>query len=275
MDILTNKQKYNNMRLGFSLLILLALSGKLSAQEEASGAAQANNPLANMTALNFHNYYIPQLTDSPEGAYLNNAWVRFARPFASGRLLLRVSVPLNTVALPDQVSGNILSVNGLGDINAFVSYNFISKPTATVGIGPLLAAPSATDQLLGSGKWQGGLAFVAFIAKSPVFQFGGLVTWQASFAGDSDRSSTNLAAIQPFYFWQLGKGTYLRGAPVWVFDIQNEALHMPLALGIGKVVPVGRTVFNLFIEPQYSVIHKGSQPQFQLFSGINLQFMGK
>lgn len=259
-----------------SLLILLALSVNLSAQEDASsGAAQANNPLANMTALNFHNYYIPKLTDAPNGAYLNNAWVRFARPFVSGRLLLRVSLPANTVGSRNQFSGNIQSVNGLGDINAFLSYNFVSKPTATLGLGPLLAAPSATDQLLGSGKWQGGLAFVAFFAKSPVFQYGGLVTWQASFAGDMDRSSTNLAAIQPFYFWQLGNGTYLRGAPIWVFDIQNEALHMPLALGIGKVVPVGRTVFNLFIEPQYSVVHKGTQPQFQLFSGINLQFLGK
>ena len=261
---------------GLLLLCVLAIS-IMSAQEnnDAAGAAQANNPLANMTALNFHDYYTPKLTDAYSQAYLNTAWIRFARPFSAGKLLLRVSVPLNTVAGPDPNTGIVNSSNGLGDINAFVSYNFVSKPNATVGVGPLLAVPTATDDLLGSGKWQGGLALVAFFVHSPVFQFGSLVTWQASFAGDEDRNSTNLMAIQPFYFWQLGKGTYLRGAPIWAFDLENNAFSTPLGLGIGKVLKVGNTVFNLFLEPQYTMLHKGTQPQFQVFTGINLQFISQ
>jgi len=263
--------------LALSILASLLCLNQIAAQDadEGSSAAQANNPLANMTALNFHNYYVPKLTDAPQGAYLNNAWIRFARPFSDGKLLLRVSVPLNTVAMPTSAVGSVSSTNGLGDINAFMSYNFISKPNATVGIGPNLTMPTATATALGTGKWQGGFAFVAFVVHSPVFQFGGLVTWQASFAGDSDRPSTNAAAIQPFYFWQLGKGTYLRGAPVWLFDFENDGYAIPLALGIGKVVKEGNTVFNLFIEPQYSILHQGMQAQLQIFTGINLQFMGK
>jgi len=260
---------------GIFIALSVFLIASMHAQDSSvqPGAAQANNPLANMTALNFHNYYMPKLNDAPADAYMNNAWVRFARPLSSGKLLLRISAPLVTVAFPDQVSGSVNSSNGLGDINAFLSYNFVSKPTATVGIGPNLTLPTATDDALGTGKWQGGFAFVAFIASSPVFQYGGLVTWQASFAGDQDRDATNMAAIQPFYFWQLGNGTYLRGAPIWIFDFANEAYAMPLALGIGKVVKVGNIVFNLFIEPQYTILHEGLQPQLQLFSGINLQFM--
>jgi hypothetical protein len=240
--------------------------------DTASSEAQANNPLANMTALNFHNYYIPKLTQAPDDAYLNTTWVRFAKPFASGKWLLRVSAPISTIGVPDQ-SGIVQTTSGLGDVNAFMSYNFVSKPTATVGIGPFITTPTASDDALGTGKWQGGFAFVAFIAKSPVFQFGGLVTWQASFAGDDERASTNNAALQPFYFWQLGGGTYIRGAPIWFFDIANDAYHVPFALGIGKVVKSDNTVFNLFIEPQYTILHYGTQPQFQLFAGINLQFM--
>lgn len=257
------------------ILLLAACQAYTQDEEKAKaqegGAAQANNPLASMTALNFHNYYIPKLTDAPPEAYLNTAWIRFAKPLAKGRMLFRLSVPMSTVALPDGM-GSVKSENGLGDINAFLAYSFISKPTATVGVGPLVSAPTATADALGTGKWQGGLAFVAFIAKSPVFQFGGLITWQASFAGDENRGNTNLAAVQPFYFFQLGKGTYLRGAPIWAFDIANEAYHIPLGLGIGKVVKVGSTVFNLFVEPQYSMLHHGTQPQFQVFTGINMQF---
>lgn len=256
-----------------AVIVILYFIGynQVMAQDEA----QANNPLASMTALNFHNYYIPKLTDAPDEAYLNNAWIRFAKPLAKGKFLLRISVPFNTTALPNSGRTSVNSVNGLGDINAFMSYSFISNPTTTVGIGPMLVMPTATEDLLGSGKWQGGFAFVAFIAKSPVFQFGGLITWQTSFAGDDDRNNTNLAAVQPFYFFQLGKGTYLRGAPIWAFDIENESFHMPLALGIGQIVKVGNTVFNLFVEPQYSILHKGTQPQFQVLTGINLQFLSQ
>ena len=258
------------------LVIFLFVSvASLKAQENASETLkEANNPLADMTALNFHNYYIPKLSDAPDDAYLNTTWIRFAKPFSDGKLLLRISMPINTIGIPDRFGG-ISSTSGLGDINAFLSYNFVSKPNKTMGIGPLVAAPTASETVLGTGKWQAGFAFVAFIANSPTFQFGGLITWQASFACDSDREDTNFGAIQPFYFWQLGKGTYLRGAPIWVFDFANETFHVPFALGIGKVVKVERTVFNLFIEPQYSILTKGTQPQFQLFTGINVQFLKK
>jgi len=253
------------------MLFNLVIGAAAQDEEEAARAAQANNPLANMTALNFQNYYMPKLSDAPEGSYMNTTWVRYAAPFAHGKFLVRVSVPISTIGTPN--TSIVSSVNGLGDINAFLSYNFVSKPTTTMGIGPLLAMPTAHHDVLGSGKWQGGFAFVTFIAKSPTFQFGGLVTWQTSFAGDKDRDKTNVAAIQPFYFWQLGKGTYLRGAPIWFFDLENNVYSVPMALGIGKVVKLGNTVFNLFVEPQYSIFVDGVQPVFQIFTGINLQFL--
>lgn len=257
--------------LGFSQDENAGASTEASGSKEAS-AAQANNPLANMTALSFQNYYMPKLAESPDDAFMNTTWVRFAKPLSKGKLLLRASMPFSTIGMPN-ANGVVNTTSGLGDFNAFLAYSFISDATTTMGIGPSITAPTASDDLLGTGKWQGGFAFVAFFAKSPVFQFGGLITWQASFAGDSDRQSTNMGAIQPFYFWQLGKGTYLRGAPIWVFDFEKDAYSIPIALGIGKVVKVGSTVFNLYIEPQYSVYVEGTQPVFQLLSGINLQFM--
>lgn len=255
-------------------LIGLSITGSLSAQnEETDGNAQANNPLANMTALSFQNYYISQLTSAPADAYMNTAWLRFAKPLARGKLLLRASLPVATVASPDWSTGIVRTTNGLGDVNAFLSYSLVSNATTTVGLGPMVTAPTAAEAVLGSGKWQGGLALVTFIAKDPVFQYGGLVTWQASFAGDSDRRATSIGAIQPFYFWQLGKGTYLRGSPIWGFDFENDAYSIPLALGIGRVIKVGSTVFNAYMEPQYTMISKGTQPQFQVLAGINLQFV--
>ena len=66
-----------------------------------------------------------------------------------------------------------------------------------------LSIPTGGD-VVGSGKWQAGFASVVFATVSPLFQTGGLVTWQTSFVGDDDRGDTNFLAVQPFTFWQLG-----------------------------------------------------------------------
>ena len=50
---------------------------------------------------------------------------------------------------------------------------------------------------------------------------------------------------------------------------------MPVGFGYGKVVKMGKTVFNFFVEPQVTVLSSGvGQPKFQLFFGFNTQFLG-
>ena len=69
---------------------------------------------------------------------------------AEGKLLLRISMPISTVALPDRFGG-VSSTSGLGDMNVFLSYNFVSESSKTIGVGPLLVAPTASETALGSG----------------------------------------------------------------------------------------------------------------------------
>jgi hypothetical protein len=147
-------------------------------------------------------------------------------------------------------------------------------PRGHFGFGPQITAPTAPDERLGSEKWSAGFANVLFNARSPKFQYGYLLTWQASFAGSGDRADVNLGAFQPFLFYQLGNGLYLRSAPIWVYNFENDAYSIPLGLGIGKVIPKRKTVFNVFIEPQASVAYRGpGQPDWQIFAGFNMQFL--
>ena len=88
-----------------------------------------------------------------------------------------------------------------------------------------------------------------FDRSSPRFQYGYLLTWQHSFAGNDDRDTVNVAALQPFGFYQLGGGTYLRSAPIWVYNLENDSYSVPLGIGIGQVVKKGKTVYNFFAEP--------------------------
>jgi len=243
----------------------------VSAQQQPSDndLAQANNPLANFVAFNVQNYWIPRLYGLPDDT-ANYLWLRGVVP--AGRWLIRASVPVPTVPSSDPTV--LDSVSGLGDVNAFAAYT-LTKPGATrmIGVGPLLAAPTATDDALGSGKWQGGAAAVVFDFSSPKVQWGTLLTWQASFAGDDDREDTNLLVFQPFYIFQLGKGLYLRSTAIWAFNLEQNTYNMPFGLGIGKVLVNKNTVYNFFVEPQFTFLHRGvGEPELQIFAGINMQF---
>jgi hypothetical protein len=247
-----------------ALTCTLACAGAALAQQAASDQElkQANNPLANMQAFNVQNYYAPDLIDVDGTS--NTAWLRYAQPL--GKVLVRASLPLQTVSTSGQ------SESGLGDFNAFGAYLLTPGDSPTpMGVGPLVAAPTASEDALGLDGWQAGLAAVYFNAKSAKLQFGGLVTWQTDISGDEDSS---LGVVQPFAFWQLSRGTYLRAAPLWVFDFENNRHNVPVGLGVGKVVKVGKTVFNAFIEPQFAVLNDGAgNPAFQIFLGLNMQFL--
>ena len=255
---------------GFALTICIvvfaAVLPGLAQQPSERELKQANNPLADFKAFNVQNYWVPELYGLPDET-ANTMWARFVVPV--DRWIIRASAPLPTVP-----TGEADSKSGLGDINAFAAY-LLTDPSKSrqFGVGPLLAAPTATDDALGTGKWQAGAAAVLFDATSPQLQWGGLLTWQGSFAGDDDREDTSVLVAQPFAMFQLGKGTYLRSAAIWVFDLENSEYNVPIGFGIGKILKVDKTVFNIFVEPQFTVLHRGvGQPAVQIFAGLNMQF---
>jgi hypothetical protein len=256
----------------FSIIVSAFLpAGMAFAADDSGAAAQANNPLANMTAFNIQNYYIGDLSESDETA--NQAWLRFATPVSVSdtNWIVRASLPINTFPTPPDGDKE----TGSGDFNIFGAYLIdTGDPAVSFGIGPQLTAPTASKDELGSEKWSGGFANVLFNASSKKFQYGYLLTWQASFAGDSDRDDVNTGALQPFAFYQLGGGTYLRAAPIWVYNFENDDYSVPLGIGVGQVIKKGKTVYNIFAEPQFSVADEGpGQPEWQLFVGFNMQFL--
>jgi hypothetical protein len=254
-------------------LMMVMLFGALlnNSTTSADESAQANNPLANMTALNFQHYFIGDLTGLDDET-ANQFWVRFAKPFTvkDSSWLLRVSAPFNS--FPTGPGGS--TKTGLGDINAFAAYLIdTGNPAVSFGIGPLIGAPTASSDSLGSEKWTAGFANVLFNATSAKFQYGYLLTYQTDFAGDNDRADVSVGAFQPFAFYQLGNGLYLRSAPLWVYNFENDNYSVPLGLGIGKVVKSGKTVYNFFVEPQFSIADDGpGQPDWQVYMALNMQF---
>jgi hypothetical protein len=242
-------------------------AGPLAAQDNA--AAQANNPLANTKALNFQTQYTGELTGTDRDA--NQFFVRYAQPFQAfgGDWLMRATLPVNTFP---QADGS--DRTGLGDFNVFAAYLVdTGNPAVSFGFGPQITMPTATHDELGSEKWSLGFANVLFNASSPKFQWGYLLTWQASVAGDDDRADVNIAAFQPFGFYQLGQGWYLRSAGIWTYDFETDNYAVPIGLGVGKVTRTDRATVNAFVEPQYSIATEGDgQSEWGVFAGVNFQF---
>ena len=267
MDVL----KGRGARAFLLMLLFIVIMAAVGVPARADGPsaeeqAQANNPLASMKTFNLQNYYVPKLTGVPDEV-ANTFWFRYAQPI--GPVLIRASLPLATVP-----GGEAGGTSGLGDLNVFGAYLAVQQPALSFGVGPLFALPTATEDALGSGKWQAGAAMVAFADPSPNVQLGGLVTWQASFSGDEDREATSVMAVQPVGMWQLGGGTYVRSTGIMAFDLLSGNYNVPFGLGLGKVVKAGPMVFNIFAEPQFTILHKGmGQPALQFLFGLNMQFV--
>jgi hypothetical protein len=226
---------------------------------------EANNPLTPKITVNFQDQWAPEIygTDQQSNAFL----LRGVLPQKLLGLpqILRFTLPV--VTAPNG-SGY---TNGLGDLNLFDLFIFPGK--VTIGVGPQLTIPTATEKLTGTGKWQAGLAGVALTTGKRGL-LGALVTWQHSFAGPSDRPDQNGLAFQPLGILNLPKAWYLRSTATWNFDLAHDVWVIPLGAGIGKVwVLHNGTTVNVFGEPQFTVAHSGDgQPKLQLFAGVNLQF---
>jgi hypothetical protein len=230
---------------------------------------KANNPLADLIAVSLHNYYFPRLNGIPDES-ANTFWLRLVTPF--WRIIPRVSLPVQVVPAPNPTA-TVSTVTGIGDLNVFAT--FVVTPDtsdAMVGVGPIYTAPTASNDALGHGKHEVGAAALAVWSKG-IILIGGLVNYQIGVGGDASKPRTQFIVVQPFFFLQLGQGYYLRSAPIWYFDIEQPTYNVPFGLGVGKVLPTEKVVFNLFLEPQFAMALRGiGQPVVQIFAGINMQF---
>lgn len=229
---------------------------------------EANNPLNPRPMLSLHNYYVPKFND------LDHSW--------ANQTILRGVLPNRTFGLPQLWRFNLPIVSmhdhrlghqsGIGDLSLMDIF-MRSGERFSFGAGPLLVLPTASNDFLGQGKWQAGVAG-AIVAPREWGLVGGLITYQQSFAGDAKRENVKLMTIQPVTFYNLPKGYYLRSSGVWTFDLKKKTHFTPVGLGLGKVMKRGgHKTLNAFIEPQYSVSRKGvGVPTWQVFAGLNFQF---
>jgi hypothetical protein len=251
-----------------ALLVVFAAVASARAKTSAEVVNGSNDPLSANLGLMLENQYAASYYGDP-GADGNMLELRATVPHELGGLpqLFDVSVPIVTSR-----DGDESRTSGLGDVVVSDQLRW-DGGWYELGAGPQLTAPSATDDRLGDGKWQAGLASAAVLPHEDWGLLAAVVTYQHSFASDGhDRPTRNDLTVQPFVTLNLPDQFYLRSTATWTWDLQQGEYAIPFGLGVGKVWALtNETTVNVFLEPQYTVAHEGDVPQWQLVVGFNVQ----
>jgi hypothetical protein len=233
---------------------------------ESSSSNAANNPAEPRFTLQYWNYYTPSLNDLGGGAENGTAKVFF--PFKIGGVEQIMHIIPSIVTNPTATSG---PRTGLGDTQI---YNFtlghfdVGSQKVTVGLGPLVVAPTSSNSNFGTHKWQAGAAGIILTSQSWGL-LGALWTYQQTLSG----VSSHQAVVQPLIFYNLPHGYYLRSSAAMIFNAGNHTTAVPVGLGPGKVFQLnGGYSLNVYAELQPSLYRPGvGAPNYQVFAGIQLQ----
>lgn len=213
------------------------------------------DPTSDLTQIQLDNRFVPSSFDADGYANLQTTRIVFPIPKSQAfpiRQLWRATFPILTAP------GGPTGLSDIRLLGLFISgEQSLGKGTWwRFGLGPVFVSPTATEDVLGRGKWQLGPT-VGGILYTREWQFAVLIQNPISFAGDSDRSDVNRLIWQPILVYWLAKGWYLglQGTAKTVNWENDARATIPVSGRIGKVTKIGRRAINLFVEPEYTVVH--------------------
>jgi hypothetical protein len=145
---------------------------------------------------------------------------------------------------------------GYGDTQLFAFLGPERTDGIVWGAGLTFIFPTASDEILGQGKYQAGPALLYFYLGKP-WTLGILAQHWWSVAGDENRQETNHTDIQYVARHQLPDAWSIGMGPTisinWEADSGNR-ITFPIGLGITKTIRWGKTPIKFRLEPQYSII---------------------
>lgn len=215
-------------------------------------AEEAQNPIANLISLPFQNNTTFGMGPNDDRT-LNVLNIQPVVPFRLSEEFNLVTRTILPVISQPQLKDSQL--NGIGDLNP--SFFFVPKPKGawTVGFGPTLLLPTASDADLGSGQWGAGPAAVAVYTKGP-WVAGTLANQIWSFTGDAKREAVSAFLLQPLINYNLPGGWYLVSSPIITANWQRneDQWILPLGGGVGRVFRLGRQPMNASLQAYGNVL---------------------
>jgi hypothetical protein len=264
----------------FRSLIIVSLLATLPAQaaepqtatqqtSEEELVKQTQNPVADLISVPLQNNFNFGTGSKNRTVYVGN--IQPVIPIKLGddwNLITRTIMPI--INQPSLFPG-MDSATGLGDINPTFFFSPAKSGELIWGVGPTFTLPTATDSLIGSGKFSMGPAAVALTIQGH-WVVGALANNQWSVAGWG-KNNVNSFLLQPFVNYNLPDHWYLVSAPImtanWAAAKGGDVWTVPLGGGIGKlfrlgeVLPLeGHAIAKLPINTQLQAFGNVHRPEF-------------
>jgi hypothetical protein len=220
-----------------------AESGNEQESKTEELAKETQNPVANLISVPFQNNF--NFGIGPNDA---TQWVLNVQPVIpitlnkDWNLITRTIIPIINQPSP---AAEIRSAFGLGDINPSLFLSPANSGKLIWGVGPTMTFPTATDSLLGNGKWSAGPGLVVLTTPGH-WVIGALANNQWSFAGWG-KNNVNSMLIQPFINYNFSHGWYLTSSPIitanWL-AASDDRWTVPIGGGVGKLFKLGKLPIN-------------------------------
>jgi len=149
------------------LPLIALLPSQARAQDDSELAKKTQNPVADLISVPLQSNFNFGAGSKDKIVYILNVQPVIPIQITDDwNLITRVVMPIiNQQSLFPGVD----SATGLGDINPTFFFS-PSKPSSLIwGVGPTFTFPTASDRLLGSGKWSMGPAGVALMIQARGF----------------------------------------------------------------------------------------------------------
>jgi len=165
--------------------------------------------------------------------------------------------------------------SGLGD----TTQSFFLSPKKpwngmVLGVGPALLYPSATDDLLGSGKVGAGPTVVA-LTQQHGLTVGILANHIWSFAGEGGRADVNQTFLQPFLSYNTKTKTTFTLNTESTYNWENSEWTVPLNLMVAQLVRIGKMPVSFQIGGRYYADKPSGGPDWGLRFAVTLLFPKK
>lgn len=234
-------------------------------------AKQAQNPVADLISVPFQNNI--NFDFGPYNRTQNVMNFEPVIPFHISENWLIITRTILPIIHQPKIAYPTGAVDGIGDLNPTVFLSPAKMNKVHWGIGPTFLFPTATNDVLGFGKW--GVGPSAVILTMPGHWVIGAITnniW--SVAGDKDRRYVNEFMLQYFINYNFPKGWYLTSSPIitaeWMAS-QDNVWTVPFGGGFGRLFKVDKLPINISVQAFDNVWTPEIGPEWTL--RVQVQFL--
>lgn len=246
------------------VIVFLLIATTILYSQENDAAKEAQNPLANIISLPLQNNTNFGIGESGRTANTLNIQPIYPVSFSNKWVLInRFIIPVETFPDFSESSG---SISGLGDINYTAWFSPPTQGSLTWGFGLVSIWPTATDDVLGSGKFSIGPSLV-LVKSNPKYMGAAVLSNWWSVAGKEDHHDVSTFYFQYIFSYFLPNKWYLTTGPIntanWEAEV-GQKWTIPIGGGFGKMFKWGKIPMDAQTQLFYYVVKPDGGPDWQL-----------